>query len=244
MAGSETIYAARFIGPEILEAGRDNVVTCSVYRDGGLATLTSGTITVWNSGNTKVVDAAVVAVPSNVATFTVTTSHLSGQSNSDGWRIEWALVIGGVTYTFRREASLVYRRLYPVVTDADLLRLHTDLTRKRPPTEASYQDYIDEAWAQVESRLIATGKRPWLNMAPSSLREVHLYTTAAMVFRDFATGGPESAEWAMMEKYEGLAEAAWGRLSYPEATPSSGALDAVVPGQPTTWLCGSAAWGR
>jgi hypothetical protein len=46
-----TLYSARLIGPEIIEAGMDNVVTCPVYRDGALVVPTVYTLTVWNSAN-------------------------------------------------------------------------------------------------------------------------------------------------------------------------------------------------
>ena len=99
MSGSETTYTARFPGPEIIEAGRDNIVTASIYLNGGLVAVTSGTLTVWNASNTKVVDAAAVTVTASVATYTITSVVLTGQQNSDGWRFEWALVIGGATRT-------------------------------------------------------------------------------------------------------------------------------------------------
>lgn len=219
---SATLYTARLIGPEILEAGASNTITCPVYRDGAVVAPTAGTLTVWNASNTKIVDASAVTISSSVATYTVTSGMLTGQTNSDGWRFEWSLTIAGSSVVFRRDGSLVYRRLYPVVTDADLLRSHTDLTRRTPSTETSYQDYLDEAWARIESRLINTGKRPWLIMSPSALRDVHVYLTLALVFRDFATGGDGSAEWQMMVHYEALYADAWGELTFPEASPTSG----------------------
>ena len=144
-----TLYTARLIGPEVIEAGMDNVVTCPVYLAGALVSPTAYTLTVWNSANV-VVGTPTVSVVSSVATATITTAMLSGQTNGDNWRMEWVLTLSSIVHTFRRDASLVYRRLYPVVTDADLLRLHTDLTRRMPSTETSYQDYLDEAWATIE----------------------------------------------------------------------------------------------
>jgi hypothetical protein len=233
-----TLYSARLIGPEVIEAGADAVVTCPVYRDGVLAAPSAGTLTVWNAANVSVATPSVTIV-SNVATATVTAASLSGQTNGDGWRMEWALVIAGVTHTFRRDASRVYRRLYPVVTDADLLRLHTDLTRRLPSTETSYQDYLDETWAAIESRLIMSGKRPWLIMAPSATRDIHLYGTLARIFRDLAPGGPGTAEWELAAEYDRKYEAAWTQMTYPQAEPVSGlAADAARrrASQPTLWL--------
>ena len=245
MAGSETIYTARFIGPEILEKGRANVVSCSVYRDGALATVASGTLTVWNAANTEIVSAAAATITANVATYSIASATLTNETNSDGWRFEWAITIAGIAYTFRRDGSLVYRRLYPVVTDADLLRAHTDLSTRRPSSEASYQDYLDEAWARIESRLVNTGRRPWLIMSPSALRDVHTYATMALVFRDWATGGPESADWAMMEKYEGLYDKAWAELTFPQADANGTNSDSTrrTSADTTVWLGGAPVMG-
>ena len=241
MSGSETLYAARFLGPEILEHGRANTVTCSVYRDGVIVTPTAenSTLTVYNASNVEVAHAGAVAVASSVASCSFTAAELAAESYSDSWRFEWALVLpDGITHAFRTDGALVHRRLYPVVTDADLLRSHTDLSRRRPPTETSYQDYLDEAWAQVESRLVNMGRRPWLIMSPSALRESHLALTLALIFRDFATGGSTSAEWEMMLHYEERFTAAWDALTFPETTVTGQVRDATrrQPAESTVWL--------
>jgi hypothetical protein len=238
---SATLYTARLVGPEVVEAGVDNIITCPVYRDGALVAPASGTVTVYNAANVAVVSGASVSVVSSVATYTVTSAALAGQSKGDGWRVEWALTIASVVHTFRRDAALVYRRLYPVVTDADLLRLHTDLSRRMPSTETSYQDYLDEAWASIEGRLIASGKRPWLVLAPSALRDVHLFATLARIFRDFAQGGPGTAEWELAADYERRFDAAWSMLTLPQAAESDGTAESARrrrAGQPSLWLAG------
>ena len=233
-----TLYSARLVGPEIIEAGMNNVVTCPVYRDGALVVPTVGTLTIWNAANV-LVGTPVVSVVSSVATATITSAMLVGQTNGDNWRMEWALTLASTVHTFRRDASVVYRRLYPVVTDADLLRLHTDLARRMPSTESSYQDYLDEAWATIESRLIMSGKRPWLILSPSALREIHLYGTLSRIFRDLAPGGPTTAEWELAEQYDRKYEASWSMMTYPQAEQVSGLLaDAARrrAAQPTLWL--------
>jgi hypothetical protein len=236
-----TLYSARLIGPEILEAGTANTVACPLYRDGALVAPSSGTLTVWNTSGTKVLDAVAATITASVATVAISSGQLAGQTNSDAWRFEWALTIGGVVSTFRTDGALVYRRLYPVITDVDLLRAHTDLTRRRPASESSYQDYLDEAWARIEGRLIASGKRPWLILAPSALREVHLYLTLHLVFNDFATGGTDSSEWSQAANYATQYETAWGLVTYPQADPDGGAEGNRRRNlSPTVWLTGRA----
>jgi hypothetical protein len=249
MSGSETIYTARFIGPEIIEAGRANVISCTVYRDGAIVTPSAGAVTVYKADN-GTVSAGAVSFAGGVASATISAPALSGLTPEDGWRVEWAMTIAAVVYTFANDAALVYRRLYPVITDADLLRAHTDLTRRMPTTETSYQDYLDEAWARIESRLVGTGKRPWLIMSPSALRDIHTFQSLALIFSDFATGGPGTAEWETMLHYEAKLERAWSLLTYPQRDPTNG-QPANAPGTrqagvPTTWAGsrrGSSNWG-
>jgi hypothetical protein len=238
---SGTTYTARFIGPSIMEANNANVVACPVYLDGALVAPDTGTLSIWNAANTLVVNAVSVSVVGDVATYTISAPTLASETNSDGWRLEWTLLFGSETATFRTDGSLVHRELYPVVTDADLLRAHTDLARRMPSSETSYQDYLDEAWARIESRLVASGKRPWLILSPSALRDVHTYSTLALIFRDFATGGSTSPEWEMMLRYEALYDASWAQLTFPQADPSTGqdaAPGTRSAGSPTIWLCG------
>lgn len=239
---SVTLYSARLPGPEIIERGVAGTISCPVYRDGALVAPSSGTLSLYDRANVALLSAVSVTIASSIATYAVLAALTASLAPADGWRVEWALVMpDGVTHTFRRDAALVYRRLYPVVTDADLLRFHTDLTTRRPPSESSYQDYLDEAWAIIEGRLLATQRRPWLVLAPSALREVHLYTALGMVFRDFATGGPGTAEWERAADYDRRAEAAWASLSYPQAEESTGAARDLArrrAGRPTLWLAG------
>lgn len=239
---SATLYTARFDGPETLEYGvASQTIRCRVYRDGALVAPTSGTLTVWNGSGQKVIDAAAITVASSIATYAVTSAMLAAQTYSDGWRFEWTLTLTGdsTPATFRNDGSLVYRRLYPVVTDADILRMHSDMTRRLPSTKTSYQDYLDEAWIVVETELLKRGRRSYLNISPSSLRQWHIYLTMSGIFRDFAVGGEASAEWQMMLHYEELARNEYATLTFPEA-----ALDGTGPGgthrrtgaRPTTWL--------
>jgi hypothetical protein len=44
MSSSDTLYAARFIVPEALERGRNNLIKCPVYRFGALVAPVSGTV--------------------------------------------------------------------------------------------------------------------------------------------------------------------------------------------------------
>lgn len=239
MSGSGTIYAARFLGPEIMEAGRDNVLTCSIYQGSGLVLPTSATLTVIDPNNTTLVSARTATLPSSVCTCTVTSSELSTYTPEDGWRFEWAAVIGGVTHTFTRTGSLVYRRLYPPVAEVDLLREHSDLVNRKPRQKSSYQDYIDAALADLESMMVKRGVRPWLIMSSDALYVALLYRSLEKVYGDFATS-PDSMDWVRMMDYRQLFASEWATLTFEQRDPATGAADdrgrrsAMTP---TIWMC-------
>ena len=184
-------YTARFELPTLIEQGRANSLTCRTYRAGELAAPTSGTVTIYDATNTAIVSAAAVSITNGVATYSLAANLISSSTRGLGWRIEWALVMpDGITHTFRNDAALCKALLYPGITEADLYRVASSLDPNGPAcihSERSFGPKIDEAFTQLESRLIERGNRPNLVLSPSSLREAHLYLTLALIFEDFAT---------------------------------------------------------
>lgn len=221
MSISETLYTARFRSGEEIERGRSQVITCPIYRTGALVAPISGTVSIYKADATAIVNAAPVVITGSVATFTVMAGTTSSLQLEAGWLIEWTLVMtASVTNTFRNDASLVRRTLYPVVTDADLLRRHSDLTALLAAGTTSYQDYLDEAWATIVNRVTAQGRRPYLVIQPSALRDVHLALTLQLIFVDFQTSAGEGGRWqALAEHYGRMYTDAWAQLrfSYDEA---------------------------
>lgn len=218
MASSDTIYSARFVTPERIERGRANLIKCAVYRDGALAEPTSGTVSVWTAAGTSVVDAATVTITSSVAEYSIAAATVASLGLEDGWRFEWSLVMpDGITHVFRTDGALVRRALYPPVSDVDLFRLHSDLnpsaTDALTPSGWDAQDYLDEAWAEIDARLVAQGRFPWLILSPSSLRGVHLYGTLERIFRDFSTSAGDGKYQALADHYAAKTAEAWTLVS-------------------------------
>jgi hypothetical protein len=246
VSASDTLYAARFIVPETLERGRNNTIRCPVFRFGGLVAPISGSVRVQRDDGSQVV-VLPVSVIGNVATAVVQASTIASFAFSDGWLFEWTLTMpDGVAHTFRTDGSLVRRSLYPVVTDADLLRRHRDLGQLREAGVTSEQDYLDEAWAIITNRLIATGKRPWLVMSPSAFREVHACLTLHLLFNDYATSAGDGRYQQLAEQYGRQYEEAWGRLTfaYDENDENRPDPNRRQAGTPTWWLAsrGSNPW--
>ena len=247
MSATDTLYSARFIVPETLERSRNNTIRCPVYRFGALVAPTvAGTCRIQKPDGSQLI---VVAAPivGNVATATVQSSLLASLPYGDGWLFEWSLTMpDGVVHVFRTDGSLVRRSLYPVVTDADLLRRHRDLAQLREASVTSEQDYLDEAWAIINNRLIGTGKRPWLIMSPSAFRESHACLTLHLLFNDYATSAGDGRYQQLADQYGRQYEEAWGRLTfaYDENDENRPDPNRRQAGTPTWWLAsrGSNPW--
>ncbi len=247
MGSFDTLYSARFITPERVERGRDNLLKCPVYRDAALVAPSSGTVSIWDASGTAIVSAVAVTITSNVATYTLANATTTALSLAEGWRFEWSLTFASPAevHVFRTDGALVRRRLYPVVTDADLIRLHSDLlassTDAIVPTAWDAQDYIDEAWAEIDAKLVAAGNYPNLVMSPSALRSAHMYMTLAAVFRDLSTSAHEGKYATLAEHYDARAADAWSRLTFRYDADNDGAIDDPnkrKAASATVWLSG------
>jgi hypothetical protein len=52
--------------------------------------------------------------------------------------------------------------------------------------QSDYQSFRDEAWIEIQQRMIQAGNRPALVMSPTALRGVHMELTLAMIFEDLS----------------------------------------------------------
>jgi hypothetical protein len=221
MALATTRYTPRFQLPELLEQHRAEVVTCPVYRDGALATPSSPSVALYNAAGTAVTVGSPT-VTGGVAQATIAQATLAAEELGSGWRIEWSLTMpDGIVHEFVNEAHLVRRRLYPTITDADLVRRVSalDTTSATVITSASnYQGYIDEADVELQGRLIELGRRPWLVTTPSALRQSWLFLSLSLVFEDLSSRDDlyslRAAEYR--EKFEAAFQRASVQFDYDE----------------------------
>lgn len=236
---STSTYTARFLTPDLMERGRINSLSCPVWLDGALVAPSSGMITIYDGSGTKQVDGASATVTASVATYSY--SPASTLAWSEGWRLEWSLVISGTTHVFKQDGSLVRNVLYPSVTDADLFRRHRALdpnSASPVSTVTDFQDYLDEAWTTIQLRLISRGNRPNLVLNPSALRDLHLTLTLALIFDDFSTSLNETYSDRAAE-YRRQYEEAWSDLRFVYASSdddTEGPSQHRRAAQPTIWL--------
>ena len=251
MALTDQQHTIRFTGPHLIEATRATLLSAPMYLDGALVAPTGGgssTVTVTKADGTDLVTGATVVVTASVGEYTVLATATALTDLGEGWSATWTLVAGGVTYVVRNDAAVVRRRLWPVVSDVDLYRRVRSLDPASAAvitTQADYQDQLDEAWSEINRRLIGKGNRPNLIMSPSSLREVHLLLTLALIFEDLAA----QLNGAYAERptaYRGQWEAAWSRLSFLYASTDGEQPDSNRTRRsatPTVWLGGGGGVG-
>lgn len=181
-----------------------------------------------------------VTVTNGIAQYTVLAAALpSTLAFEDNWRTEWSLVMpDGVTHLFRNDAALVKYRLYPTITDADIIRR----ARALDPASASvitnvqsYQWAIDECDVEVQNRLIGLQRRPWLIATPSALRQVWLNLSIAIVLEDLAVRNAAYSEAAAAwrKRYEDAFAQARPQFDYDQDGVATDKRAAVKPA--TIW---------
>ena len=184
---SSTPYAPQIKVPELLERGKSQTSLLPIYRDGALVSPTGVKYTLIAPDGTKTVDNATATYPGNIPQYTHSASLLSDSLNlGEGYVQEWTVTLEGSPFIFRRNAALVKRRLYPVISDGDLTSTYSQLADIRPSNLTSYQTYIDEAWYTMIQKLRQEGGGlEYLVMSAESFREAHQNLTLYYIFRDF-----------------------------------------------------------
>lgn len=247
MSTTDLLYVARAETVEMIERGKDNILTQPMYDAGALVapTAVGSTCTVYDATNTSVAT-PTVSVASSIARATITAATTTSLTLSEGWRIEWALLMpDSTTRLVRRDAALVRTRLLPPATWTDIFRREPGLNPSaanpiHSMTLSDLDPYLDEAWIQIETRLMAAGRRPWLVISPQALREPLITGTLALIFQAFVTRlKPAYQETAAM--YLQAHERAWTavRLAYDtddDGAADGGAVPAKVGAASSVWL--------
>lgn len=183
---SDTLYSARFQGPTLIERGKDQTVSVGIEINGAPVTLTSGTMTVYKPGGSTLVDGIAGTVAGGVFTSsTIGAALTSAEGLGQGWLIKMDLVIGGDTYTFYNDSILAAARLYPPISQTDLISRHSEALSLS--STANLQHYLSEAWRDITISLYTDGIPYWKWRTPSALRAVHLSRSLELMFLDYAT---------------------------------------------------------
>jgi hypothetical protein len=184
---SNTPYAPQIKIVELLERTRQQTVELRIYRDGALVAPTAFTYSLNKPNGDALIDQQAGTIIASIATYTISAGTLSSDVDlGEGYVEEWRCTIDSEVYTFRRMAAVVRRRLYPVVSDADITSTYSQLESLRPSGMSSYQQYIDEAWYQILQRIRREGGGlEYLIMSPEVFRAAHQNLSLYYIFRDF-----------------------------------------------------------
>lgn len=246
MSATDTLYQARFQTIEQIERGKDQTLRVEVYDAGALVAPNDGAVTVTDASGNVVVPAAAVTIAANVATYELVAADTTDLPLGEGWRIEWALEMpDGTVRMLRQNAALVRSRLLPAASWVDIFRREPGLdpSADHPIHSLAIEEldpYLDEAWTQIEARLRANGRRPWLIMSPESLREVLILGTLALIYQSFVTRlKPAYAEIAAM--YRQMLTDAWATVRFDYDADNDGRTDGgsfpeQIGGQTSVWL--------
>lgn len=228
MSTSDVRYSFRETGTELIERGKDQTIRAYPYRGGNTVTATPGTVSVYDQGGTAIVSAEAFTVTADVCEYTISAALTASLELSEGWRVEWSAVMpDGTTRLHRVDAQLVRTRLHPPVAHADLYRKikALDPSGDNPLTaRADFTDELDEAWIEIEDRLVSNGRRPWLVMSPSSFRRAALALWLANIFDNLATT-LNPAHSAQADKWRARYEAAWDSMTFQYDADDDGQAD-------------------
>lgn len=201
--------------PDWIELGKTQSLSLPIYAEDKrtLVRPTAGTFSLTAPDGTVVVSAQAVTIAEGVATYSVLVT--SDEQLGERWHEEWSLTLEGSANTFQREAALVRRAVYNTLTASDLVKgRHRNLDKLLASSaHPGLEDYIEAAWEEVLSGVMADGRYPYRLLTTSSLRLPTLYKALQLIFQDAACLNPQGAYMAMADRYREDFEAAWKAMA-------------------------------
>ena len=207
----------------------DQRVTLELYYRGEAVAPSSGTYSLYEAGEDTdtLVSGAITAGDSSY--YDVLGSGVpSTMGYGRGYREEWDLVFAdGSTRKIQRPVALVRSPLYPVVVDADLTGVYSDLAYHLPDGETSFWPKIDEAWRRILGRLERGNRWPERIWSPESFRELHIDLALALQCADFSRSGGDI--WSeRFERHKREFELGWGRSGFVVDSDQDGVPDSTA----------------
>lgn len=243
---TDSTPAARWDLPlELLERGESNVLRLRLYVNGSPAPPSVATVSVYDSSNTALVNEQSATIAGGIASYTVLGAVTTDQPLGTGYRVVWTA--DGRTYDI--PAALCRRLVYPTVTDVDVRRRWPYLDSGNLgalTSTTTWQGLIDDAWLTIQHRLIEAGRRPWLVLSPSSLREPHLLLAGARIHDALASRGNPVMQDRAMQLHQ-MYESAYARVSMDYDEDDDGQVDDSdrrMAAEASVWLGGSPSYDR
>lgn len=204
--------------PEVLQRGADNVIRLEAYEAGLLRTPTPGTVALYDPAGLQVIAPVAFAVVDDVATYTIAAAALPVTLDlSPLYQLRWSIDIGGTTYDQRRECAVSLFKLYPVVSERDLvIGEYPDLVKLLTPHNRTLQPFLDKAWKKIIQKLWTVGRWPETMLSQSAFQAVHEEWTYFLIFKFLYrnTAGAGGGRWErLMDFHEAERDAAWSALA-------------------------------
>jgi len=238
------MITASFSLPRYIQREKAITVDLTIEENGEAVSISSAAYNLFDENSNLIVASGAATVLSNKVIYNVSAAIVPETLTlSENWLEEWVITLSdGRIETIRREASLVLRLLYPLVSDSDLLKRHSDLNKLLPVGETNWSKPIEAAWDTINAKLISDGKRPYLVLSSWSLKEVHICLTLAYIFTDMMTysaGGPSKYS-DLSTKYNRCFNSAWEKLPLKYDSSETGVpAEAIeVPSSPVLYLKG------
>ena len=233
-----------FSTPDFIQRGKTTTLARSIYEDGVQVVPSSVALNLLDENSITVLDAVACAVAvSGGITYELPAVVTADRELSEYWLEEWvATMADGEVVTIRRDAALVRRQLYPVVTEDDLLARHSDLGKLLPAGVTTWATVLASAWAVIELELLSKGHRPNLVTNAWAFKLVHELKTLELIFRDSSTysAGGSSKYGDLATYYATAYAAAWDKIPLKYDSGDTGLpSDAVeAPTSPVLYLKG------
>jgi hypothetical protein len=174
---------------------------------------------------------ATWSASTRTASYTIPAADLVGVSYSSNYRGYWEIYAenpvpgppGVLQLAFDVDTLIVRARPYAPLTTADLQRRNSELIGDYalPSGRTSWHDYIDEAFAQLVSRLTATGVGVHEIASWHGFREYVARCAEYMIARDLMVTRSGATKWRELWEVLGGAaddprsvEWAWAQLGY------------------------------
>ncbi len=183
----------------------------------------SGTYELVDSTGTVKASGSISVDGTTVISSTVATGSLEP---GDAYRERWRVTMDdGVEASTEREAIVCRFLLSCPIGPADITRMSPQLDPdfdKNISGTLDLDEFIDEAWVQIQNRLIAAGRRPWLSISSHALRESALELTHALIYDRLSTERRHYTDHA--DRHRMAYRDAWNRVRLTYQTPSGSSV--------------------
>jgi hypothetical protein len=205
----------RFRLPHLVVPGVDITLEAPVYNKttGALdppAAPPASNFEIYDAGGTLMASGAITGVVGSIPQVTLLGATTAAWKKGMAWRMVWLLDYGGTVIPFENALAVVRYSPPPVVVDQDLYDRRPHLDPANPASVTAKTNFVAqrfEAWVELQQKLLADDRRPWLILDQWALRALLMELTLAHVYEDLATRlNPEFRTTALdhRKRYEHL----------------------------------------